>query len=455
MSLQQSPANTVEPPSAQGESETRLHGRWLVLAWLGWSILTLLSLVDFVTSIQEYLGDVRTLCRAGSCVPGQPTPQTAQVLHQFGISVGAYAALNVGLISITGVVFCAVAAVIVWRKPNDWMALLTTSTFITQGLFEYNYLQGPLNNPASPWYAANVALSYISPVQFLFFCAFFPNGRSVPRWMGWLLAVICLVDLLPTLFPSLPFSGLVETLFVLSGFPLVVGSMIYRYRRVSTPVERQQTKWVVFGITLVLFTFMLWFVPQVISYSRLSLPGSLYDLIGHPLLTLSGLFAPICIGIAVLRYRLWDIDVIINKALVYGTLTTLLAAVYAGLIVGLENLAGLFSSQGAQPPVIVVSTLIIAALFQPLRHRIQQIIDRRFYRRKYNAARTLAAFSATLRHEVDLATLSEHLVEVVRETMQPASLSLWLRPPSHPHLSWRANPSLPPQNEARDDFAGE
>ncbi len=445
MSLQQSPAITIERPGAQSESETRLQGPWLALAWVGWSILTLLSLVDFGTSIQEYLVDVRTLCHAGSCVPGQPTPQTAQALHQLGLSVGTYAALNVALISITGVVFCTVAAVIVWRKPNDWMALLITSTFITQGLFEYNYLQGPLNNPASPWYVASVALSYISPVQFLFFCAFFPNGRSVPRWMGWLLAGLCLVDLIPTLFPSLPFSGLIETLFIFSGFPLVVGSMIYRYRRVSTPMERQQTKWVVFGITLVLFTFMLWFVPQIILYSSLSQPGSLYDLIGHPLFTFSGLFAPVCIGIAVLRYRLWDIDLIINKALVYGLLTTLLAAIYAGLIIGLENLAGLFSSQGAQPPVIVVSTLAIAALFQPLRYRIQQVIDRRFYRRKYNAARTLAAFSATLRHEVDLTTLSEHLVEIVQETMQPASVSLWLRPPAHP--SWRANDETNPAGQ--------
>ena len=269
--------------------------------------------------------------------------------------------------------------------------------------------------------------------------------------MGWLLAGISLVDLLPTLFPSLSFGGLIETLFIFSGFPLVAWSMIYRYRRVSTPVERQQTKWVVLGITLVLFAFMLWFVPQIILYSTLSPPGSLYDLIGHPLFTFSGLFAPICIGIAVLRYRLWDIDLIINKALVYGLLTTLLAAVYAGLIIGLENLAGHISSQGAQPPVIVVSTLAIAALFQPLRHRIQQVIDRRFYRRKYNAARTLAAFSATLRHELDLTTLSEHLVEVVQETMQPTSISLWLQPPSHPHPSWNATLTAPPENEATDE----
>src|SRR5258708_378773 len=139
---------------------------------------------------------------------------------------------------------------------------------------------------------------------------------------------------------------------------------------------------------------------------------------------------PLMLGLGILRYRLWEIDTIINKALVYGGLSLLLAAVYLGLIVGLESLLGLVSGQASQPVVIVVSTLVIAALFQPLRHRVQAIIDRRFYRHKYDAARTLAAFSAILQNEVDLSQLSEQLVTVVQETMQPASVSLWLRPSS-------------------------
>ena len=145
--------------------------------------------------------------------------------------------------------------------------------------------------------------------------ALFPNGRFAPRWMGWLLLGICLIDLPANLFPTMPFSGPIEAVFALSGFPLVAASMIYRYRRVSTPVERQQTKWVVFGVTLVFFTFMLWLIPQIVLFSSLSQPGSLYDLIGHPLFLISTLAIPICIGIAILRYRLWDIDVLINKAL--------------------------------------------------------------------------------------------------------------------------------------------
>jgi hypothetical protein len=417
------------------QKDTRLHGHWLAVAWVGWSILTLLSLIDFMSSIHEYLGDVQVLCRPGSCLEGQPTQESAQVLHQLRLSVTAYAALGVGLVIISALVCCAVAAVIVWRKPRDWMALLVSITLITQGLYEDNYLPSIFDNPSSPWNIVGLMLGYLAPVLVLFSVAFFPNGRPVPRWIGWLLAVICLIDLPPSLFPSMLYGGLIETLFVLSGFPLIVGSLIYRYRRVSTPLERQQIKWVVFGITLAMVAFMGWFIPQIFLFSSLSPHGSVYDLFGHPLLVLSELSIPLCIGFAVLRYHLWDIDVIINKALVYGTLTTILALVYIGLILALQYLLRELINQNSSV-AIVISTLVIAALFQPLRRRIQQIIDRRFYRRKYDAAKTIAAFSITLRNEVDLNQLREHLITVVQDTMQPSSVSLWLRKPdskvSHP-----------------------
>ena len=420
---------TALASSVAADTDTRLHGPWLVFAWATWSILALLSLIDFVTSIYDYLLDVQTLCRPSLCVAGQPTPQTAETLHQFGLSVGTYAGLSVGLVIVSGLVSCGVAAVMIRRKPTDWLVLLVTSMLITQALFEDNYLQGPFNNPASPWYVAGLVLSYISPVQVLFVVALFPNGRFAPRWMGWLLLGICLIDLPANLFPTMPFSGPIEAVFALSGFPLVAASMIYRYRRVSTPVERQQTKWVVFGVTLVFFTFMLWLIPQIVLFSSLSQPGSLYDLIGHPLFLISTLAVPICIGIAILRYRLWDIDVLINKALVYGSLTGLLAAAYAGLIIGLESLAELMTKRASQPVALVVSTLVIAALFQPVRTRLQLTIDHRFYRRKYDAEKTLAGFSATLRQEVDLAQLQNQLLAVVQDTMQPVQASLWLRQP--------------------------
>ena len=144
----------------------------------------------------------------------------------------------------------------------------------------------------------------------------------------------------------------------------------------------------------------------------------------------ASLSIPLSIGFSISRYRLYDIDVLINRTLVYATLTVILAGIYVALVIGLQALLGSIIAHD-NSIVIVISTLVIAALIQPLRHRIQTIIDRRFYRRKYDAAKTVAAFSATLRNEVDLATLRKHLVMVVQETMQPEHISLWLRKADH------------------------
>jgi len=218
-----------------------------------------------------------------------------------------------------------------------------------------------------------------------------------------------------------------------------VGAQVYRYRRVSTSRERQQTRWVVFGFSIGIVGFVLSIVLVNAFHSSAPQQSSvLKTLVGGTIIYGFLLLIPISIAIAILRSRLYDIDVVINRTLVYGTLTLSLAAVYAGLIIGLESLVGFFTRQGAQPLVIVVSTLAIAALFQPLRGRIQQVIDRRFYRSRYDATRTLAAFSATLRNEVDLNQLREQLLAVVQETMQPAHVSLWLRQPERPERTQRA-----------------
>jgi Zn-dependent protease with chaperone function len=192
----------------------------------------------------------------------------------------------------------------------------------------------------------------------------------------------------------------------------VAAAQLYRYRRVSGPRERQQTKWVVFGLAVPITVYML-----------LTVLGLFFPLLAQrsPLLLLASneagftlpLFLPLSFGFAMLRSRLWDIDVLINRALVYGALTASLALIY---------------------------------VFQPLRRRIQRLIDRRFYRSKYDAAKTVAAFSATLRQEVDLEQLREHLLAVVQETMQPSQVSLWLRPPAHDgtqRAPWRATPPAP------------
>jgi hypothetical protein len=195
-------------------------------------------------------------------------------------------------------------------------------------------------------------------------------------------------------------------------------SLVVRYHQASG-VERQQLKW--FALAAVLFGGLI--IADLLSLDRL-LGDALWNLLD--VATSAGLY--VAVGIAILRYRLYDIDVLINRALVYGSLSVLLALVYFGSVTATQAIFRTLTGQEEQPQLaVVVSTLVIAALFTPLRRRIQRFIDRRFYRSKYDARKTLEAFSATLRNETDLDVLSDDLVGVVRETMQPSHVSLWLR----------------------------
>src|SRR5687767_12250167 len=202
-----------------------------------------------------------------------------------------------------------------------------------------------------------------------------------------------------------------------------VASLVVRFRR-SRGEERQQMKWLTYAAAAYFATLLL-----VMSLPADSAWYRAVDALST--LVLAGL--PVAVGIAVLKYRLYDIDIIINRTLVYGALTAMLALVYFGGVATTQAIFRALTGQEQQPQLaIVVSTLVIAALFNPLRRRIQSFIDRRFYRRKYDARKTLEAFSAKLRDETDLEALNSELVGVVRETMQPAHVSMWLRPdPAH------------------------
>jgi hypothetical protein len=216
------------------------------------------------------------------------------------------------------------------------------------------------------------------------------------------------------LIPLLPLCILVSAL-----------SLVLRYRRSGGEV-RQQIKWVAFAASLMGLVYLSHAVRSLI------LP-ELAPALTQYMVILSVAGVPTAIGFAVLRYRLYDIDVVINRALVYGSLTVTLALVYFGGVTTTQAVLGVLTGQQEQPQLaVVVSTLAIAALFNPLRRRVQSFIDRRFYRKKYDARKTLEAFSARLRDETDLERLGEHLTGAVGEAMQPAYISLWLRPTAGP-----------------------
>jgi hypothetical protein len=282
------------------------------------------------------------------------------------------------------------------------------------------------------WWWVVASLDFLGDASILLLLYLSPDGRVVPRWSLWLAVPWILAQGAAYFFPDSPFnyqnwpSALVWLLFFGGIAPgLVFG--IYRYRHVYSPLQRQQTKVVVFGGTVAgggylgLFLGELFLMPFVM---RNALAGLAFTTATYAVM----LLLPLSLGVAILRYRLWDVDPLINRALVYSTLTATLGALYIGSVVGLSALLrGLTGERSAV--AIAAATLVIAALVQPLKRRIQTDIDRRFYRRKYDAAQALAAFSARLRDEVDLNAVTADLLAVVDDTVQPAHVALWLREP--------------------------
>jgi hypothetical protein len=336
-----------------------------------------------------------------------------------------------------------VSTLIAWRQSDDRMAMLVAYMLVTFG--PISVTSTVLVIPF-PWQVPNACLYFLALALLVLVFLLFPSGQFVPRWTRWTLVVFLAVLIPFIFFPNAPFTQNTLALSLLyltylGEFAIIAVVQLYRYRRVSSPLQRQQTKWVVYGISVLCVVIVVGYVLLIVP--ALSSPSSLYSLLALDVVGALLLFLiPLSFGFAMLRYRLWDVDILIRRTLVYSTLTVILTGVYVGLVIGLQALLRGIISQDSGV-AIVISTLAIAALFQTLRRRIQRVIDRRFYRSKYDAAKTVAAFSATLRQEVDLEQLREQLLAVVQETMQPAHVSLWLRPPEHDakqRAPWRANP---------------
>ena len=379
---------------------------------------------------------------------GSLSPEQFRTMQSTGFSAHDIATFYFSLSIALVVIWAAVGLLIFWRRSDDWLALLVALALVLFNVSQQGEPPTALALASPAWTLPVEVLSFVSQASFGVFLFLFPNGRFAPRWTRWF-ALVFLIQAALAVFPPAN-SPLGETnvpaldgLLFASATMVGLYSQIYRYRRVSSPVQRQQIKWAVFGIAITLVLTILLGASN--AFPTLNQSGAAYLVIEN-LFPLALLPIPLSIGIAILRYRLWDIDTIINKALVYGLLTALLGALYAGLIIGLQSLAGAITGQESQPVVIVISTLAIATLVLPVRRRIQSMIDRRFYRRKYDAQKTLAAFSASLRNEVDLAHLREQVLVVVEETMQPTQVSLWLREPDHDHPNDQAY-RLEPQSQ--------
>jgi hypothetical protein len=427
----------------QSKAEPQQQGRLLLLARIACIVVAVLMLGLFVVTLPTYYAFLLMLCTSASCGYGQLSANGTQVLSTIGLSLNGYAILLVILTVIAALPCVAVATLLFWRKSENWVALLVAVMLVWLPTSSTTIIAPVLRPALGPVLAGPIAslfngFAVLIPLIF----SLFPTGRFVPRWIRWLVLTLLVDMVILTLSSPLPTElSFLNTLFWgISGL-ILVAAQIYRYRSVSTPAERQQTKWALFGFSLVILLNFGELLPALF-FPSLRQPDSLYQVFsGQTGFYISELLIALSFGLAILRSHLYDIDVLINRTLVYGTLTVTLTLVYVGLVIGLQALLRGIISQDSGV-AIVISTLAIAALFQPLRRRIQRLIDRRFYRSKYDAAKTVAAFSATLRNEVDLDQLREQLLTVVQETMQPADVSLWLRPPAHDEKRkpWRAKP---------------
>jgi hypothetical protein len=367
-------------------------------------------------------------------------------------SRGALFLASEALISLaTPLVFAIVAALIVSRQRRNtigWVLMVVVGAFVVGTPLE-NYTEHVASSSPAPtavlllvvWFGNWNWLLLIIPL--LFILLLFPNGRpptSRWRWVGvaaivWA-ALFVLVATLSRRLTTPDFSldnpigilgkGTVELLASvwIAGLLLLLAAcasaLFVRYRR-ANDTEREQIKWLLYACAVFVVVYVGGTIGEVAGSN--SVGGYIWGI----LFGLCLVMLPAAIGIAVLRYRLYEIDVVINRTLVYGSLTALLVAVYFGGVVGSQFVFRALTG-GESQLAVVASTLAIAALFNPLHRRIQSFIDRRFYRRKYDARKTLEAFSVRLRDETNLEALNNDLVGVVTETMQPAHVSLWLRP---------------------------
>ncbi len=390
------------------------------LVYTFWGLTFLVSLSFLLAAIPAYLSVDFDFGRQVDA------PQWLLVLTGVLSPLASFgcAAISIGL-----------AGLLFLRKRSDGMAL-----FISFYLLVYAIVMGgPLEVIPGYWgILQNLAIPLQTglltvPTVYLFVT--FPDGRFRPTWTRWLVAATILIDIGVYLRPAelvYTFADLPAQLLGTALLAVLIASiyaMVYRFRRISGYHQRQQTKWVVGGLILwivyIAFSTIPWVYIQNLPAGQ-PLPWW-SPLTSFAWWTSLGIF-PISLSIAILRARLWDIDLIIRRTLSYAVLTGALALVYFGGVVLLQAVFRGLSGQAGSPLVTVLSTLAIAALFNPLRTRIQEFIDRRFYRAKYDAEQALASFAETAREEVDLESLATAMIGAVGETMQPEHVDLWLKP---------------------------
>ena len=392
------------------ERDTRLYGRWLVLLRVMWVVVVVLSVGLSIVSVPLNLATSYAICTAASCFnSNQLTLDQVHELQHLGLSIDFYATFNSVVTILFEFGYVVTGAVIFWRKSDERVALVTSLYLVTFGAaFEGFYVLLSLQ-PGLRVLSLGMALVGNICVGFFFFL--FPTGHFAPRWTRWFLVVwIAYWGYTNVLSGSIQNgSGLIDAVVFFGLLVSVVTVQVYRYRRVSTPLQRQQTKWVVYGISVALGGLLL---VKTLGFELTLHLGVIGYMVAAGLVHLFMLLIPLAIGIAMLRSRLFDIDLIINRTLVYGALTLSVIGLYVLVVVGLGTLIRV---QG-NVLLSLLATGIIAVLFQPLRLRLQRGVNHLMYGERDDPYAVLARLGSRL----EAALVPEKVLPTVAETVAQA-----------------------------------
>jgi signal transduction histidine kinase len=398
------PSQAALDPDRPSPAPLLLHGRTLVLAralWMG--VVTFAVIIFALATVHELSVPVS--------IRGWPAEALQAALSQLGLSIGFYTVYRFVMEFVTALGFVVLGLFLFWRRSSEWMVLVVSLSLVTFGA---NWFSDDLPAVLPNWAMPVALLGFITWNCFGLFFVLFPDGRFVPRWTRELwIGGLVLLDL-PQLFVPLP--AWLDRVSLVAVFGGAVALQVYRYRRVSGPVQRQQAKWLIFGLTVIVAVFGA-LIGLSLLFSSLDQPGRaavLYQMAASLLVTLTFLLIPLSIAIAVLRYRLWDIDIIINRTLVYGALTASVAGVYVGLVVAL---GALFQAEGSLP-VSLLATGSVAVLFQPLRDRLQRGVNHLLYGERDEPYRVLTRLSQRLETTLAPDAVLPTVVQTVREALK-------------------------------------
>lgn len=420
MKTSSSPLRSSVPAddNASREADTCLRGRFLTVARVTWIAITILVIGLFVAGLPAHYEQLTTPCPAAPCTSDQLPRGATQELEDRGLSLSSYAAFNIAGDVVFVSVWLAVAALIFWRRSTDRAALVASFFLVTFGVGTFT---NTINALADVQLALEPVVRGIETLGVSFLAAalfMFPDGRLVPRWTGFLVFAFILSLIIALFFPGSPLNSETwgDVLWAVAYglfFATMVATQMYRYRRVSGPVERQQTKWAVFGISAALGGFVVLISLETL-FSTLQVAGIFSDIVFNSISYVIMLLIPLSLGVAILRSRLWDIDVLINRVLVYGALTAIVIGLYV-LVVG--GLGAFLQSRGS----LLLSLLgagLVAVSFAPLRERLQRGVNRLMYGERDDPYAVISRLGQRLEGTLAPNAVLPTIVETVAQTLK-------------------------------------